>query len=146
MNHPQQLRIIDRLIGAWDLLEWSEIHADGGKSYPLGEQAVGQIAYTADGHVAAQLVRAGRTRFASGDWKKATAGEAARAFKEYFGYFGTFSIDLEKEAVIHHVTGGWFPNVEGTDQLRRFQLQGNRLVLDADTEWGKVRIVWQCAA
>jgi hypothetical protein len=36
----------------------------------------------------------------------------------------------------------WFPNVEGGDQFRHFQLQGDRLVLDADTSWGKVRIAW----
>jgi hypothetical protein len=43
------------------------------------------------------------------------------------------------------VKGGWFPNVEGEDQLRRFRFEGNRLVLDADTSWGKVRIVWSRA-
>lgn len=68
--------------------------------------------------------------------------DAARAFKEYFGYFGTFSVESERGAVIHHVTGGWFPNLEGSDQVRFFQFEDERLILNADTAWGKVRIVW----
>lgn len=61
---------------------------------------------------------------------------------EYFGYFGTFSIDTERCAVIHHVRGSWFPNVEGRDQVRIFRFEDDRVVLDADIAWGKVRIVW----
>jgi Lipocalin-like domain len=134
--------MIERLIGAWDLREWSEIRSDGSKSYPLGEDAIGQILYTPDGRMAAQLVRINRQKFASDDWRKADPAEAARAFKEYFGYFGLYEVDLGSKTVIHHVKGSWFPNVEGGDQFRRFRLEGGLLVLDADTSWGKVRIVW----
>jgi hypothetical protein len=81
--------------------------------------------------------------FASEDWRDASDAEGARAFKEYFGDFGTFSIDQGKEAVIHHIDGAWFPNLLGTDQIRVLQFVGNQLVLDADTEWGKVRIEWK---
>jgi len=47
--------------------------------------------------------------------------------------------------VIHHVEGAWLPNLLGTDQIRIFQFVGNQLVLDADTESGKVRIEWERA-
>jgi hypothetical protein len=132
----------ERLIGAWQLREWSEIRPDGSKSYPLGEDAIGQLLYTPDGHMAAQLVRINRERFASDDWRRASRAEAARAFMEYFGYFGVYEVDLRQQTVIHHVKGGWFPNVEGGDQFRHFRLEGELLVLDADTSWGKVRIIW----
>jgi hypothetical protein len=138
--------IAHRLVGAWDLDEWSEIHSDGTKAYPLGEDALGQLLYSEDGHVAAQLVRAPRTKFEAEDWRAASHNEAARAFKEYFGYFGTYSNDLGRKAVIHHVRGAWFPNVEGSDQARTFKFGQGRLVLDADTDWGRVRIVWRRAA
>jgi Lipocalin-like domain len=111
----------------------------------LGIAAHGQILYTADGDVAAQLVKAERASFASEDWRDASDAEGAMAFKEYFGYFGTFSIDQGKQAVIQHIDGAWFPNLLGTDQIRVFQFVGNQLVLDADTEWGKVRIEWKRA-
>ncbi|MEZ2128220.1 MULTISPECIES: lipocalin-like domain-containing protein [unclassified Sinorhizobium] len=133
------------LVGVWTLVEWSEQQSGGHKAFPLGEDAVGQIIYTADGHVAAQLVRRGRRSFSSGDWREARDEDAARAFKEYFGYFGTFSIDTEKQVVTHHIEGSWFPNLEGSDQERRFRLEDGLLVLDADTDWGKVMIVWRKA-
>lgn len=134
--------IAEKLVGAWDLIEWSEIRRDGSKAFPLGEHAIGQLVYTADGRVAAQLVADNRVPFQSDDWRQASDEEAARAFREYFGYFGTFTVDTERGAVIHHVSGGWFPNVEGRDQVRVFRFEDNRVVLDADTAWGKVRIVW----
>jgi hypothetical protein len=134
--------IAQRLLGTWRLVEWSEINPDGTKSYPLGEKAIGQIIYSTDGHVAAQLVAVDRRKFGSDDWREASSEEGSRAFNEYFGYFGTYTIDMSRKAVVHHVKGAWFPNVEGVDQVRAFHFEGSHLVLDADTKWGKVRIVW----
>jgi Lipocalin-like domain len=134
--------IAERLLGAWDLRSWIEIYPDGTTDYPLGESARGQIIYTSDGHMAAQLVKTDRSTFESEDWRKASDVESARGFKEYFGYFGTFSLDMEKKAVIHRIDGAWFPNLLGTDQIRFFHFEGDGLVLDADTKWGKVRIEW----
>ena len=42
-------RLMDRLVGAWTLVEWSERRPDGGKAFPLGADAIGQIIYSADG-------------------------------------------------------------------------------------------------
>jgi hypothetical protein len=137
--------IRDRLLGTWTLVEWSEQRSDGTKAFPLGEDAIGQIAYTADGHVAAQLARRSRAAFHSDDWRAASPDEAARGFKDYFGYFGTFSIDAERNVVIHQVEGSWFPNLDGSDQQRHFRFDRDRLVLDADTDWGRVLIVWRRA-
>ena len=85
----------------------------------------------------------GRRKFPSGDWRQAGEKDGARAFKEYFGYFGTFSIDTERQVVTHHVEGSWFPNLEGSDQERHYRFENDLLVLDAHTDWGKVRIVWR---
>lgn len=145
-NSNEARAIADQLIGAWDLVEWSEVQSDGTKAYPLGENALGQLLYSEDGHVAAQLVSAERKRFKSDDWRDASREEGGRAFKEYFGYFGTYSIDPGHSAVVHHVEGAWFPNIENRDQRRIFRLEDDRLLLDADTDWGKVRIVWRRAA
>jgi len=142
-SDPALLEAEKRLLGAWTLVEWSEQQSAGHKAFPLGEDAIGQLVYTADGHVAAQLARHGRRSFSSPDWSKAGEEDAARAFKEYFGYFGTFSIDIKRQVVTHHVNGSWFPNLEGQDQERRYRFEDGLLILDADTDWGKVRIVWR---
>jgi Lipocalin-like domain len=131
------------LIGAWRLIEWYEVRPDGTVDYPLGPDAVGQLMYDPSGGMSAQLVRRGQTPFASDDWRKASADERAAAWPNYFGYFGTFRLDEDAMVVIHDIEGGWFPNLDGTEQVRHYRIEGNRLNLDADTAWGQVRIIWQ---
>jgi hypothetical protein len=122
---------------------WYETASTGEVRYPFGRNAIGQIIYTSDLRVSAQLVSKDQPHFQSEDWREATQSESAQAWKKYFGYFGSFSIDLDRQAVIHHIEGSWFPNLQGTDQVRCFRLEGPQLVLDADTDWGRVHIVWK---
>ncbi|HEY1571968.1 MAG TPA: lipocalin-like domain-containing protein [Pseudonocardiaceae bacterium] len=131
-----------RLLGAWRLVTWQSIGPDGSVGYPLGPDAIGQLSYDDSGRVSAQLVRVHQPRFASDDWQLATDDEKQAAWPGYFGYFGTFGIDTDAEIVTHHILGGWFPNLAGTDQIRHYRFEGRDLVLDADTTWGQVRIVW----
>lgn len=132
-----------QLLGSWRLISWEEHDGSGHVNHPLGPDAVGQIVYTPDGRMSAQLMRPASKSFASEDWRKATPQEKSGAWSNYFGYYGSYRIDLEKQAVVHHIEGSWFPNLVGTDQVRRFRFENDRLILDADTEWGKVHIVWQ---
>ena len=136
-------RIRAALLGAWRLVTWQSIDTSGNVSYPLGEDAVGQLMYTDSSHVSAQLVRADMPRFASDDWRQATAEERAAAWPGYFGYFGRFTLDSDAGAVIHHIESGWFPNLVDTQQVRRYRFKDSRLILDADTAWGQVRIIWE---
>ena len=92
--------------------------------------------------MSAQLMRRDAPRFANEDWQDAGPAEMAEAWRGYFGYFGTYSIDTAAHAVIHHIEGSRFPNLVGTDQLRHYGFEDDKLVLDADTAWGRVRIVW----
>jgi hypothetical protein len=132
-----------RLLGTWRLVSWQSIAEDGTVSYPLGEDAVGQLMYDDNDRVSAQLVRSGQHKFDSDDWREAGADERAAAWLNYFGYFGTFSVDTEQGAVTHHIESGWFPNLVGTQQVRYYRFEGPQLVLDADTAWDKVRIIWE---
>jgi hypothetical protein len=81
-------------------------------------------------------MRPNQPSFAREDWREATAGEKAAAWSNYFGYFGTYTIDEQAGTVVHHIEGSWFPNLMGTDQIRHFRFEEERIVLDADTEWG----------
>jgi hypothetical protein len=75
--------------------------------------------------------------------KEAPAEEKAAAWGNYFGYFGTYTLDEQARVLTHHIEGSWFPNLVGTKQVRYYHFEGSRLILDADTEWGQVRIVWK---
>jgi lipocalin-like protein len=133
-----------RLLGPWSLVSWEIVGPDGTVSHPLGEHPVGQLLYdgTAD-RVSAQLVRAGQQRFASDDWLHASADEMCAAWPAYFGYFGRFTIDTGSATVTHHIDAGWFPNLAGVRQVRRYRFDGDDLVLTADTPWGEARLVWR---
>ena len=138
---PDQTR--EQLLGAWRLISWEAHDATGALKYPLGEDATGQLSYDATGRMSAQLMRRYQDRFVSEDWQQARAEEKAAAWSNYFGYFGTYTIDESIGAVTHHIEGSWFPNLIGTQQIRYYHFEGDQLVLDADTAWGQVRIVWE---
>ncbi len=130
----------DRLVGAWHLVSWEACDAQGAVTYPLGPDAVGQIMYAANGLMSAQIMRNGQARFEN---DKPTAEERARAWRDYFGYFGPYTIDEEAGAVTHHIKGSWSPNLVGTKQARHYRFEGNRLILKAEFAGGNVQIVWE---
>jgi hypothetical protein len=135
----------DTLLGAWELVGCEFLGTDGSINHPFGSDAIGLLVYDGESErVSAQLVRADLPRFASDDWRQAEVEEMAAAWPSYFGYFGTFRVDSVAATVTHHIESGWFPNLVGTDQIRRYTFEADdRLVLDADTSWGRVRIIWR---
>ena len=130
------------VVRAWSLVECAEILQDGSKRLPLGERARGQVVYTADGRMSAQLVRADRAPFASDNYRGAPVDVAAEAFQQYFGYFGSYTVDAGAGTVTHFIEGAWFPNLENKAQVRTFRLEGDRLILEATTPWGVIRNTW----
>jgi Lipocalin-like domain len=131
------------LLGSWRLISWEEREAGCDVQFPLGPNPIGQISYDASGRMSAQLMRPNQTPFASEDWREATVEEKSAAWSNYFGYFGTYTIDEINSTVVHHIEGSWFPSLVGTDQIRHFRFEGEQIILDADTQWGGVRIVWE---
>jgi len=131
------------LLGTWKLVTWVEIGLDGTVIHPFGPDPEGQLMYDASGRVSAHLTRPQQDSFASDDRRQASKEEMAAAWSSYFGYFGTFRVDAGSQAVVHEIQGSWFPNLDGTDQVRRYRLDGKRLHLHADTPGGRDEIVWE---
>ena len=125
------------------MVSWEIRDPDGTVTRPLGAGEIGQLMYDEDGRMSAQLMQTNQARFASDDWRQASPEEKARAWSDYFGYFGTYTVDEQAKAVVHHIEGSWFPNLVGEDQKRYYQLVEEQLVLNATTAWGDVRIVWE---
>jgi hypothetical protein len=134
--------VCQSLLGAWSLKECAEILPDGSKRFPFGDDALGQVLYTADGHMSAQLLRAGRAAFPSDDYRGAPVEVAAEAFQQYFGYFGRYEVDAGAGTVTHFIEGAWLPNLENTAQVRTFRFEEDCLVLEAPTPWGVIRNTW----
>ena len=125
------------MVGAWELISFTIQKANGEVIYPFGKNARGSIIYTDSGRFSAQVMRPDRPKFASGDQMKGTAEEIKANYEGFVSYYKSYEFDSENDIVIHHVEGSLFPNWEGQDLKRFFELSGNQLKLNTPpTLWG----------
>jgi hypothetical protein len=116
------------LLGHWHLVSCTAHGKDGTRSLPVGSEAVGEIIYTRDGQMSSQLM---------------SGGADDPGTLPYHGYLGSFSVDAARGIVTHHVTAAWDRTMVGTDQERRFTLDGDRLTLEADRGDWTAHVVWR---
>ena len=69
------------VIGSWTLVAYTTETADGTRSFPLGEDAVGMAIYLPNGRVSIQFMKRDRPRFKSGDAWRGTLEEERAAFE-----------------------------------------------------------------
>jgi hypothetical protein len=74
-------------------------------------------------------MRIDRPRFAVPDQMRGTSAEIEASYKGCISYFGSYEVDLENSLIIHRVEGSLFPNMEGNNQSRLFELAGDHLQL-----------------
>ncbi len=134
--------VIQTLIGGWELVRWTTYHPDGTESIPFGEDAIGIIMYTADGHMSCHLSKANRPLFSEPTIYDVSDADLGASVRAYSGYFGTFSVDAKAGVVTHHVQGAWYPNFAAVDQPRRYGFEGDLLYLEAEAGDDLVRITW----
>ena len=117
------------VIGRWRLIA-VEAHDDAGSvSYIFGRHPQGQVMYDAAGNVYVLLFDPDRPQFASGDRLRGTSQEIQSAFEGSVAYYGRYTLDQAAGRVTHHVLGSTFPNWIGTDLVRYFKIDGQRLSL-----------------
>jgi hypothetical protein len=125
------------IVGAWRLVSFEIERDDGTVIHPFGPDAQGAIIYTDSGRMSAQLMRKGRPLFSAGDQMKGTPEEIEASYTGCVSYYGSYEVDVDAGFVVHHVEGSLFPNWEGEEQKRFFELSGNRLKLRTPpTQWG----------
>ncbi|KAJ5716451.1 hypothetical protein N7493_008362 [Penicillium malachiteum] len=127
------------LIGTWKLISLvsKPIDSDGPIGYPFGPNAAGYLIYTSEGYMSAQVMAPGSKHYAKADPFSAPddeAGEAARHFLAYSGPFEVFFQDGQP-FVKHSTDLSLVPNWAGGHQLRRVELDGDKLVLSPDRPW-----------
>jgi hypothetical protein len=91
--------------------------------------AKGRLIYDAGGRVAVQMARPGPAPFVSGDPCLPTDAEARAAYNRYLAYYGTHEVAADGETVVHHLEASLIPDWEAGDQVRHFNVEGNRLTL-----------------
>ena len=133
-------------VGTWKLVEQKHIYKDGTVWYPMGEKAIGQLIYSADGYMSGILCRPDRPRFVSQELYGGLDSELLAAATGFVSYAGRYRIDGNK--VIHTVEISFFPNWIGTDQVRYFELKEGKLTLatrefEAQGKAQKAYLLWE---
>jgi hypothetical protein len=132
------------IVGAWSLSSYEiRLKPSGTIKIPFGPHPLGRILYEANGQMSSQLMRPEMTAFASADPLRATDEEAALAWRNYIGYWGTYTIDARAGIITHHIEGAWLPNLVGQNQTRAFQLSGDSLSLDFDLPAWHGHLTWK---
>jgi hypothetical protein len=111
-----------KFVGSWKL-----ISIEGPNRNNI-VKSVGMLTYDNAGHMSVHIVRGDRPAFPNGR-AQATDREKAAAFETYTAYYGTYTFEPENGIVIHHLEGSLSPGQIGQDNIRYFELQGNRLTL-----------------
>ena len=128
------LDLRDALVGSWRLERWEITYtATGRTSTPFGDDAEGLIVYAPDGYMSVVLRR--RVRLAERSVRAAafSEGERAACFRSYMHYAGRWRIDGAE--VVHEIEHALHPDLVGTQQRRRVELNGDLLLLTGDERY-----------
>ena len=138
--HAQQ-SIAQRLVGAWELVSYEIVAADGTKR--PGAYDRGQISYDASGRMSAHLMNSSN----KSDTTPNTDELRATAYRRYLGYYGPFVVDEAKGFVTHIVDGSSNPSWVGSRQVRYYALSddNSQLTLMLKDQNGRVTqsLVWK---
>jgi len=120
-----QSSVAQRLLGAWELVSYEIIAADGVRR--PGAYDRGQISYDASGRMSAHLMHSSNTAATTPQ----TDELRAAAYRRYLGYYGPFVVDAAAGTVTHIVEGSSNPSWVGSRQVRYYDLSadGNQLTL-----------------
>lgn len=134
----------DRLVGTWKLLPWNDHKKDG--EFPLNENSVGYIIYTADGYMTAQLMELGRDGCDGPGNTHCTAEEYTAMGRGFLSYAGKYTLNEAEHSITHHVDVAFNPWFVGTDQVRYYSFpEDNLLLLEAVFNGKSAYIAWQRA-
>jgi len=100
----------------------SEELATGKKTAPLSEHPKGYLIYTPQGRMIGLLVHETRS-------PPKVDEDRINLHKYMVSYSGRYTVEGDK--VVHHVDVSWNEALSGTDQVRLFKLEGDRLTITA---------------
>ena len=138
--------MINPFVGAWTLKsDRREILATGETAPLLGAHPSGTLLYTADGRMSAIVLADGRKAPAG---PAASDAEAVALYRTMVAYAGRYTVEADR--VIHHIENAWNQKWTGTDIVRFYTLEGNRLTLKtapapnaSDGQMSVSTLVWE---
>ena len=137
----------DRFIGTWRLVTFDATLPDGTQTRkPYGDAPEGRIQYEKSGRMSAMLMRSDRQRISTPLPENAPVEELRDLNTGFTAYYGFFDIDESKRIVTHHLKFANNPNWVGTDLVRSYQFDNNKLILTAASParaGATLRLVWE---
>jgi hypothetical protein len=115
------------LAGTWTLVAADVLHPDGTRSHDYGDAPKGLLLIDRTGHYSLQIFRTDRPRFANPDKARASAQEYRTAVLGASTHYGTITVEPDRRQLVFHIEGASFPNWEGQQQTRAFELRGDTL-------------------
>lgn len=138
---PATQPIAQRLVGAWQLVNYEMIAADGTRR--PGTYDRGQISYDVSGRMSAHLMNSAN----KAEQTPQTDEARAAAYRRYLGYYGPFVVDESKGIVTHIVDGSSNPSWVGSRQVRYYELSADnsQLTLSLRDATGRTTqsLVWK---
>jgi len=106
------------LVGAWNL-------EAAGDTY--GKNPTGKLVFASNGHYALVITRNDLPKFASNSRVKGTPDENKAVIGGSVAHFGRYSVDEKAKAIVLKIDSSTFPNWNGTEQKRPFEIKGDQL-------------------
>jgi hypothetical protein len=127
VRKPSLRSLQKQLVGTWRLVSAEDKDPKTNKWVPFtfGNPPSGYFVYDATGHASIQIMTTPPQKIATPD--SPTPAEALAIFNAYIAYYGTYTVDQTNISV--HVEGALDPSQVGTDQVRPYQLRGDRLII-----------------
>jgi Lipocalin-like domain len=134
------------LVGAW--IAVSNVAEQGGvKSEPYGANPQGMLIFEADGRYGLILSRKDLPKFASNSRTNGTADENKSVVHGTIAHFGQYTVSPADKSIVFRIELSTYPNFNGTEQKRSFELVGDELkyTLPAFSGGGTAVAVWKRA-
>jgi hypothetical protein len=111
------------LAGTWTLVAADVQHRDGSRESDYGAHPKGLLLIDKQGNYSLQIFKAERPRFHADDKSKGTAAEYRAAVMGSSTHYGRLVVEPDRGVLVFHITGASFPNWEGQEQRRQYELK-----------------------
>ena len=139
----------EQFAGAWTLVSWEQTNPDGSKLRQFGDSPKGLAFFDPAGHYMISVMCSDRANYDIdnfGQVARISAEEAKATARGTITYFGTYALDEPNQVMAIHVEASSFPNWNGADQERLFELDQDRLTLTVRLpRGGQVDVLWKRA-
>jgi hypothetical protein len=146
LSDVAQAQTAKDLVGAW--IAVSNVAEQGGvTSEPYGATPQGVLIFEADGRYGLILSRKDVPKFTSNSRTNGTADENKAVVQGTISHFGRYTVSPADKSIVFHIELSTYPNFNGTEQKRSFELVGDELkyTVPAFSGGGTAVAVWKRA-